>query len=229
FSDVMRQSRGEYFRWAGADDICRPDYLRCCAKVLDERPDVILCYPQTDIIDAHGAVTEHFDDRLHLDHASPARRYADLLKHFRKANAVFGLIRADVLRQTRLIDVFPSSDVVLLGELAVRGKFFEVPQRLFLRRIHPQHSMLAYDTARARSYWFAARPKGSVFPYWREYCEHLRSMAAAPLPLTQRIACLHYAFRRLHRHGRKVIWELLSGVPLAVAANLRPQRAVAVE
>ncbi|MCA9267295.1 MAG: glycosyltransferase family 2 protein [Planctomycetales bacterium] len=26
FSDVMRQSRGEDFRWAGADDICRPDY-----------------------------------------------------------------------------------------------------------------------------------------------------------------------------------------------------------
>jgi len=50
------------------------------------------------------------------------------------------VIRADVLRTTRLIDSYAGSDQTLLAELALRGEFHEVPERLFLRRLQDGRS-----------------------------------------------------------------------------------------
>jgi hypothetical protein len=49
-------------------------------------------------------------------------------------NAQFGLIRRSALERTRLHGSYPSSDHVLLAELALLGKFWEIPEALFFRR-----------------------------------------------------------------------------------------------
>ena len=58
-------------------------------------------------------------------------------------NALFGLMRRDALNRTRLHGAYPSSDYVLLAELALLGRFLYVPERLFFRRIHPAMSRRA--------------------------------------------------------------------------------------
>ena len=51
---VFALAKGEYFKWAAADDVCRPNYLARCVEVLDRDPTVVLAYPRTQFVDAAG-------------------------------------------------------------------------------------------------------------------------------------------------------------------------------
>src|ERR1700730_635676 len=39
---VAEQGRGEFFKWAAADDLYARDLLKCCVDALDEYPHVVL-------------------------------------------------------------------------------------------------------------------------------------------------------------------------------------------
>ena len=54
FNRVFSLSRGKYFKWAAFDDVCAPNFLEVCLEVLDNEPQVILCYPKTKLIDLEG-------------------------------------------------------------------------------------------------------------------------------------------------------------------------------
>ena len=43
-------------------------------------------------------------------------------------NAIFGVIRTEALAKTRLLPGYPGGDYPLLGELALLGKFVEIPK-----------------------------------------------------------------------------------------------------
>src|SRR5262249_40369011 len=137
FNRTFEVARGDYFRWSSADDLCAPTLLERCVEVLDRRSDVILCYPKTRYIDEKGAFLRDYEDGLHLDQPKPNKRLATYLWKIHMCNASFGVIRSRVLRQTRLFGIYSDSDIVFLGELALHGCFFELPEILFYRRIHP--------------------------------------------------------------------------------------------
>ena len=47
----------------------------------------------------------------------------------------YGLIRTDALRQASLHGGFAESDRVLLGELALRGRFGLIPENIYIRAL----------------------------------------------------------------------------------------------
>jgi hypothetical protein len=53
------------------------------------------------------------------------------------------LFRTSILGKTSLIDAYPASDMILLGEVALHGTFHEIPEPLFLRRDHSDSSVKA--------------------------------------------------------------------------------------
>ena len=55
-------------------------------------------------------------------------------------NAIFGVVRRGALAKTQLLPSYAGADYTLLGELARPGKFVEVPESLFRRRLHPAAS-----------------------------------------------------------------------------------------
>ena len=55
----------------------------------------------------------------------------------------YGVARAEVLRKTRLFGSFPSSDYVLLGEMAMLGELREIPEVLFKREMDPDRGTMA--------------------------------------------------------------------------------------
>ncbi len=71
-----------------------------------------------------------------LNSRSPSRRIVDLVRAWEHCNEVYGLIRTPVLRDTRLVGTYISSDRRLLVELAARGEFELVDEPLFFRRLH---------------------------------------------------------------------------------------------
>jgi glycosyltransferase involved in cell wall biosynthesis len=191
FNRVCNQAGGEYFKWAAHDDVCLPTFLERCLNALDAAPrNVVLCMPKTTLIDGNGDVIGDQDDRLDFRERRASARMAHFATRILASgcHAVFGLIRAEALRKTRLIGPFVASDVVLLGELALEGELWELPDRLFLSRIHEGCSH-QIRTAKAYAEWFdpAKRRTFAGFVRTRLFVEQFKSIARTSLPPLEKL------------------------------------------
>ena len=143
-------ARGELFKWASYDDLYGRDLLRCCVEALDARPEVVLAHSHQAIIDGTGRVTHKVDYPLDTDVESAPARFRSLLFDV-GGDDFYGIIRSDVLRRTPLNDSYHHSDRTLVAELALAGRFHQVPEVMFFRRDHPGRAERAKPTKRLRS------------------------------------------------------------------------------
>ncbi|MGE3619308.1 MAG: glycosyltransferase family 2 protein [Acidimicrobiia bacterium] len=183
YNRVLELARGPYFKWAADDDVCLPDFLRRCVELLDADGAAILAWPRTLLIDADGAPMRPLDDDdLEGREADPVARLERILRNRMEWHPVFGVIRTPVLRSTRGIGSFVSADVALLAELALRGQFHQVPDRLFHRRYHEKRSIAANPSFRAHAAWYQPdRRDRPVLPNARLVRELLVRAAEAPI------------------------------------------------
>ena len=193
FNYVLEVSRGRYFRWAGHDDLILPGFLDTCVGVLSAAPDDnILCYTKSYLTDAEGDVLIEYEDRMHLQDDLPSDRLSAYLRNVRLVNFFFGLWKRSALIATRRLGAYAAADIVLIAELAMAGKFIEVPDRLFVRRRHPDASWLAVGKYERFADWFdPTRDHRLVFPTWRISRELLRGVRLAGVSSAER--------RRLYR------------------------------
>lgn len=155
FNRVLELSRGEFYKWQAYDDLCRPTFLSSCLREFERGPgSAVLVYPIPQTIDEHGEPLESFVERsVAASDANPHRRLAAVLKNLTMASAFYGLIRLSELRKTRRLGRFIGADQVLLAELSMLGELREVPEVLFLRRVHPNISTYANRNARDLLRW----------------------------------------------------------------------------
>ena len=152
FNHVFAECRSPYFKWAAADDMLAPTCVERCLETLRAAPPAVaLVYPRTTMIGPDGEVVGEVDDRLDARESSPYRRLHHVVMNMVYGNVLFAVMRSDTLRRTSGHGSFPSGDLVLLAELALLGEFWELPERLFLRREHEGMSRKAHEsTARTR-------------------------------------------------------------------------------
>ena len=187
FNLAFELARGEYFKWAAHDDVLDPRFLEECIKVLDRDPSVVLCYSRVAQIDEAGNQTGAYDYPMNVGALRAVDRFHDLVlvEHF--CIAIFGVHRRDVLKDTPLIGKYVGSDRTLLAELALRGRFCEIPDYLFLRREHANTSGRAF-TVHRRLQWFDPNQKKKIYlPYWRAGLEFFKAANRVPLRFTERL------------------------------------------
>ena len=216
YNRVFRLAKGEYFRWAAHDDRLEPGYLAACVAVLDRDPSVVLCYPRTLIINEQSEPLSVHPDKLHLAAAEPHLRLNQYFERYAprrdECNAVFGLMRRDVLGRTPLIGAYASSDLILLGEIALLGKICEIAQPLFLRRDHLRTSVRANRDLQDRAAWFDPANKAKrLLPRWRWFREYLDAVGRAPLSPTQRLRCYSVVLRWFVPHNYRIMLRELGG------------------
>jgi hypothetical protein len=200
YNRVFELARGEYFKWNGHDDPLAPRFLECCVEVLDREPDVVLCFSRNRAIDEHGK--EHHVGALTARTFAPKPQLGSPEVHVRfyhavvadhPQGAIFGLIRRSVLAQTALIGSYRSSDLPLLGELALRGRFHQVPETLQGRRFHAQQGRNVYKSAHLREMWFDPhRSQTHHHPYLRLFREHVNAVRRAAPDARTRSICYGY-------------------------------------
>ncbi len=215
FRRVFRLSRGEYHKWSTADDLWHPTFVERCVAVLDARPDVVLAYPRSNIVDAAGAVLRTFDDPLDLPEESAVERVRRVIEESTLCHAHLGVLRRSAMLRTGLIGSELASDIRFLAEMAMLGKFAVVPAYLFGRRFHEGSSSWAReDDEWQRQYYAPGRSRVARFGTWRRYLHLLHRAARVPLPLADRWQLLRYLGRRM-RWQRGVLFEELfrSAVP----------------
>jgi len=202
FNLAFALSRGEYFKWAAADDFCGRHFVERCVAVLDQRQEVVLCYPKTRLIDERNIILKDYEDRLDLQFSAPHKRFSRLLWNIEMCNAVFGLMRSKALKKTRLFGTYPSSDLVFLAELTLYGAFMEIPERLFFRRAF-ELSVVKYPSPYDRMIMFDSKKNGRwLFPNWRLFLGHLAAIHRAPFGLSERLRCYFSMRIWFRRWGR---------------------------
>ena len=188
FNKTFMLSSGEYFKWAPYDDLIEPDFLSQCVQVLNNRPDVVLCYARVNVIDENGAFDVEYNPGPVTNSLNPQHRFANLMLHPEYAVQQMGLIRSICLCQTGLHRSFPSSDEILLAELALLGKFYELPDRLYLYRRHRAQS--SHGAQRSRIYFFDTSLQGKILlPTWAYFGAGLHVINKKPLKFSVKFAC----------------------------------------
>jgi glycosyltransferase involved in cell wall biosynthesis len=138
YNAVFALARGALFKWSSCNDLCHRDLLARCVDVLSRRPDVALCYGRTRLIDGEGRALSDYDDNLDLQDERPSVRGERLLRQLRLNNAFNGVFRTTMLAPAMPIELYENSDVNLMLSVALAGKFVEVPEYLFFRRMDPE-------------------------------------------------------------------------------------------
>ena len=210
FQKVFTLSKGKYFKWVAYDDLHAPQFLERCVNILDTKPEVILCFGDTMIIDAQGKETEMYHDKLHLDSPFPSERFKHFLAELGLCNAMFGLIRKEPLGKTPLIAKFVASDVILLAELSMRGQFYFVRETLFYRRLHAQASGPAHPTLSSLAAWYDPKHNGKLtLPTWTHFRKYLGAIRRVPMSILEKSKCLkilliwvYYEFQNLKQESQ---------------------------
>lgn len=138
YNRTFELARGQYFKWCAHDDRCHPNFLSRCVAVMDAAPpSVALVYPLCDVIGEFNEVLERASDRMLNRARHPHQRIAYVLQNVSWAYSLWGLVKSEQLRRTRLMAEGACNDYVLLVELSLCGEFLEVPEVLFQLRFHP--------------------------------------------------------------------------------------------
>ena len=218
---LLPEARGEYFKWAAHDDRYLPTFVSSCVDVLDRHPDVVLCYTNTIDIDGDDEFMKAWPATNRASSNRPLDRFRDVLMNERQCFPIYGVMRTEILRSTVLMGNYAGSDHPLLAELALRGRFVEIPAALFEHREHAERSITAYPNPRDRVVLYRPTEAGKVtFPRWSMAFGYVKVIARSSLTLGSKA-------RALISLGpwAKMWWRpLVLGIPGGMRYALRHRR-----
>jgi glycosyltransferase involved in cell wall biosynthesis len=201
YSEVFRRSYGSLFKWASANDWCSPGFIEACVTALGAQPDAVLSYPRTKLFSEDLAAAIPYDDELNLQQDSPVARVIRLLEGIHLNNVLNGLIRRTALEQTQLHGPYYASDVVLLCELALLGKFIEIPEYLLFRQMNPQTATKMMSVRERDAYIFGHSMTSPRFSSWRLRMALLGLVVRGHVNMSERLKLLSYV-------AKFVYWDL---------------------
>lgn len=211
---------GEFFRWTPSDDLVSPNLLRLAVDVLDRDQSVFVAYARTKLINGEGSVIGDIDENLHLMDDRPSNRWKGVLRNLRMGNLHYGLCRAAFLRKTGLLRNYGGGDIPLICEMSLYGKFFEMPDAFFYRRMHEAASSAMKNSADIMALYDPKNRKKLRMYYWSQLIDNLISVVRAPISTMEKMRILgfeaHWVFR-----GRREYLRELGGLVNQGARRLR--------
>jgi glycosyltransferase involved in cell wall biosynthesis len=229
FNRVVELAIAPLVHCGACDDLYDPHFLERCVEVLERDVGLVLSYSQTTMIDERGAPLLFDRERnCFLDSygdflmtpvppyiataASPERRFRDVLWPMGWCLPLSGVIRKDALLRTALYQNYYGADKVLLAELALQGRFHQVPEDLFAKRVH--RGATHYKTTRQRAK-HESKAASLLPPQARMLRDYTRMTWAADMRPRQRLHCMLTiagiarrpdVWRRLLLPGRDNYW-----------------------
>lgn len=227
YNDTFFRARGRYFKWAAHDDMIAPSFLESCCAVLEADSSIAIAFSQMREIDSEDNIIRDYDAQIIWQGQTPASRLESLLcappssSYIHRCVPITGLMRAEMLRQTRLIGRFAHADKVALVEMALLGNFVEIPERLFYRRIHPGVSLAANKTPILLNRWFDPKNRARfIAPRSRLFREYIHAVARAPIHIGEKKTCLRslvWMFRKEWRilggEIKQALWNMKASQP----------------
>lgn len=216
YNQTFQLASGEYFKWAAHDDVLEPEYLQRCVDVLDNNPDIVLCQTEVKIIDKKSKLVEYYKNPL-LKIGSPfaAERFGDMVLSHHACFEIFGLIRADVLKKTKLHGNHLGADRNLLAELTLYGRLYKHPEYLFNIREHMNRSVRVGDqSTESKALWFDPQNKGRrMYEHPRYFIEYVKSIHKVPLTISDRAGVYRQLFKWAWREKLSIANDIINDNP----------------
>jgi glycosyltransferase involved in cell wall biosynthesis len=211
FNRVVELTTTPFLKWSTSDDYWAPTMLERAMEVMERDPSVALCYPAAYLVNAQGGEMQPYDDVLNLMQDDPVDRFLQLIGTIKLTHQHLGVIRMDCLRSTRLLGVHVGSDINLLAELSLYGKFYELPDRLFYRRFHETSgSWKRGDAKHEAKHYHGARRVG--LRKWRSHMGFFSAVRRSPLPLRSKVRAYRVLVRRAAWDRRELLSELIASI-----------------
>jgi len=205
-------ANGEFFRWTPSDDLVSLNLLERAVDILDHDPSVFVAYPRTKLIDAEGNITGDFDEHLHLMDEQPSKRWIGVQQKIRLGNLHYGLNRADKFRKTGLMRNYNGGDFPLIAEMSLYGKFYEIQDAFFYRRMHEEASSALKSSADVMAF-YDPKKRSKLFLYnWVHLGANLNSVRRAPISPMEKLRIIVFQARSLVWSRREYINELAGAV-----------------
>jgi hypothetical protein len=177
---------------------------------------VFVAYPRTKLIDAEGNITGDFDEHLHLMDEQASKRWIGVQQNIRLGNLHYGLNRADKFRKTGLMRNYNGGDFPLIAEMALYGKFYEIPDAFFYRRMHEEASSAMKNSADIMAF-YDPKKRAKLFLYnWVHLGANLNSVRRAPISIKEKLKIVGFQARSLVWSRREYLRELAGAVTYTV-------------
>ncbi len=196
-----------YFMWMGAHDVLAKDYVKKLRLVLDADAGCSLAYANSIFIAKDGSDIpgERVEEGPDFSAACPLERFKAIAWQLGRCDLIHGLIRREWIVK-ELFKTCRAPDIVLLADLALRGKFRRVPELMFYRR-QVREAETPEEWKKRQEEQGVADESQSMADSWISIRDaHLALPAAASLSARQKHELrliLHQAF--LERHC--VAWD----------------------
>lgn len=210
YSYVAREARGEFLKWASASDWVHPTMIEKCVAAIDTDPGAVLAAPRTRLFHVDLDHTEEYERDLTILGESPLDRISQWFALGALNNAFNGVIRLSALRRTRVVPAYMSADLVLMGHLALLGRFILVDEPLYFRRMDIETSTCLQPEAERIRHHYPKVTARTLFQEWKHQFGWLRVGLTAPMPLGERVQLLLYLARRCF-WKRAELWHDLTG------------------
>jgi glycosyltransferase involved in cell wall biosynthesis len=222
---VYELATGKYFKWAAVDDLLEPDLLRRCVEILERDPGCVVAYAKTKEVDENGTFIKNYVTPMKADSDDPVARFHEMLLIRHMCYQIYGVMRMSALRQIPPQGVYVNGDGVLLARMSLLGRFYEVPEHLFISRRHigqsstilparlkqPRRFRLKsrLSTLPCPEWWDPAKSRALTFPEFRQLLEFFLSIYRAPLSARQKLRCYSKLLRWIKKWRRFILRDLL--------------------
>jgi glycosyltransferase involved in cell wall biosynthesis len=188
---AFENARGQYFKWMAHDDYLEPTYLAETVRVLDQRPEAVLCNTVVRYIRGDGSNIGLYDSGLaHADVGSPVARFAAMVLPSHSCVDFFGLARREAMKQSLLHGSYHSADRAFLAQMALRGRLVQLAEPLTVMREHRARYTRQNATPAQILHWHDASVRSSIaLPTWRLYADYVKLIQHERLNIGQRLRC----------------------------------------
>lgn len=137
FNRVLELSGGEFFMWAGHDDLWHPEYISKCVAALAADKDAVLCHSEGQPITTEGeAVGEPYIGIVN-EGETMRERWRNTHENWEIHAAIYGVMRTETAKKVAPIETYASADLILISEIALHGKIIQIPEILQFKRLAP--------------------------------------------------------------------------------------------
>jgi glycosyltransferase involved in cell wall biosynthesis len=203
---VVHQARGNFLKWASANDYYDSRMIEKCMEVLRCDASIALCYPMTWMVQDGGA-KDVYDGDIDVLQDRASTRFMHLRRHLKMNNAQAGVIRLSMLRRTRLERSYPNSDMILMAELALYGKYRLLSEPLLFRRVDPQSISRNLSAVDLQHFIDPSRPPRLALVTTRSHIDSAWSVVRARVGVAQTLEALGYILKRAFRERGIILRE----------------------
>lgn len=136
FNRVFELAAGKYFMWTAHDNMLDETYISKCIARLEQYPTAVLCFSDVAFVDENGRYKYSNNNLETVGMSMPERVKNAILNS--DACPIYGIVRPEALKRTRLFTNTYGSDTILLLELSLLGDFIKVSEQLYYFRIPDQ-------------------------------------------------------------------------------------------